>query len=111
MTLKASAGYSPAFGAATQVEVPTNGQTVSIIQTNSGNLYVLLKPGSALLSLSMQLPQGLFNGQTITIATMAPITTLNLTGFAVLGALTSLLANGFSKYVWVTSENSWVRCG
>lgn len=111
MSTRASAGYTSAMGASTQREAPVNGGTVNIIQTKSGNMYVLISPAGALLALTMNLPTGQFNGQTITIAFTNPITLLSFTGLPVIGALTSILANGFSKYVWTADNSTWNRVG
>lgn len=99
------------MGASTQRESPINGGTVNIIQTRSGNMYILITPAGGLLALTMSLPTGEFDGQTITMAFTNPITLLSFTGLPVVGAVTSILANGFSKYVWTSNNSTWNRCG
>jgi|SRR5215217_2434067 len=111
MASRTARGYQPGMGNSTQQEAPSSGQTVNVIQTNSGNIYVLIQPPALLAALSLQLPtQGAFDGQSITFAFTQPITLLNLLG-PVIGAITGVLAGGFSKYVWSTTNMSWNRCG
>jgi hypothetical protein len=53
------------------------------------------------------------NGETITIASNVAVTTLTLTsnGATIAGALSSIAANGFGKWVYSTPELRWFRIG
>ena len=113
MSRGGSAGFSTSMVASVQRAVPTSGQTVVIAQTNSLDLNLVLEPAGLLLALTVTLPAGTLDGQKCSVMSTTAVTalTLNTVSGGLIGALASLVVNGFASYVWVSSTSTWYRVG
>lgn len=112
MGIRSATPYSPSMGSTTQFETPASGNTIVVLQTQANTIFVIIQPAGLLAALNIQLPAtGAFNGQSINIALTQPVTLLSFVNAPVLGALTSIAANGFARYTWSAPNNQWYRTG
>jgi len=95
-----------------QYIIPTNGSVSTINPTVS---TVIVDPTGTIASANISLPGNtqVYDGQTISFAFGATITTLTLfgNGATVMGGLTTAGVSTPAKYIYKTSTNKWYRQG
>lgn len=90
---------------------PTTGSSVTI---NDNVSQLIANPAGTLATLTLTMPPNPFNGMVLGIASSQIITGLTLSansGQTLDGALTTLAANAFAAYRYVTSVTTWFRVG
>jgi hypothetical protein len=93
------------------LQVPTTGFAITIAKACG---LLILDPAGTLASGTITLPAAPMNGQICKISSSKAITALTLSpsaGQTLNGALTTLPANGFAEYTYVTSTTTWYRTG
>lgn len=97
-------------GLTTQVTVPLTGQNV-VLPTQTTSLWVILDPAGTLASLTVTLPAvaSAFDGQEVSIATTAGITSFSIggNGATVFGAPTTLPASSFITLKFSVAQTAW----
>ena len=88
---------------------PTTGfnNTIADITTK-----YIIEPAGTLATGTIKMSATPVNGQTVTIASTAEITTLTHspnTGQTIKGALTTIAANGFGTWIYRTTNTTWYR--
>jgi hypothetical protein len=89
---------------------PTTGFSITIGDTSE----LHLTPAGTLAAGTLTMPSAPVDGQTVTISTTQTITALTHnpnSGQTLLGALTTLAANGFATYRYRASTTTWRRVG
>lgn len=97
--------------ASTQRVTPLTGTTVNVNQTGAP-LNLIIVPAGTLAALSVNLPPGAYDGQTMVIFTTALLTLLTVattSGTIVGSAVTTLPANGSLRYVWNWATSTWYK--
>lgn len=92
---------------------PLTGVTLAVTNTFVSVLNLVIVPVGPLAALTIPFPGFAFDGQTIKISTTQDITalTLNPGSYNLIGGVTTLPANGFVSYIYVTANNAWYRNG
>ena len=94
----------------TLYSAPLTGATVAIPSFNSAEMNVTIDPAGLLAALTITFPTtGLIDGQIINISSSQAVTTVTHTGGTILGALTTLAANGVARYAWSATGNKWFK--
>jgi len=93
-----------------QYGVPLTGTTVTVA---TGNTWLILTPAGTLAALTVALPTNRVAQQRVLINTTQIITALTISGAGttVVGAPTTLAANGFVKMRYDGVLNLWARVG
>jgi hypothetical protein len=111
-TLDDGNSLSPGFGLThfdtrgsgnTQVNNGNNGDTITVLK---GTTKLVVK-NSAIASLTINLPRGLYTGQQLAIAFANTITTLTYGGIAIQNPETTITARGTKLYTWDTASDKW----
>lgn len=92
-------------------QTPTTGSTLTLAQ---GYRDIIIDPAGTLSSLTITMPIGVYDGQRLTIASSAAITTVTHnagSGQTLKGGLTTLAANGFGTWIYRQSNTTWYRIG
>lgn len=93
-----------------QFAIPTNlgGATVAV-----GNTWLVLNPAGTIANYTVTLPQNMTDGQVVLVNTTQTLTalTVNGAGGTVIGAPTTLAANGFFEMRYNALQSVWYRTG
>lgn len=95
------------------VEYQTPLTGFSITPANTTNTLIL-EPAGALLAGTVTMPASPVNGQPFTLVSTAAITALTTSanaGQTILGALTTIAADGASSWVYRLANTTWYRTG
>jgi hypothetical protein len=95
---------------ATQFATPTTGQTVTV---TTGNTWLNITPAATLAALTINLPTDRTDGETVLVNSTQTLTALTVSGASttVVGAPTTLAANGFFEMRYSGTLNAWYRTG
>lgn len=95
-----------------QLFTPTTGQSVQILD-GDGDIYVMVKPTSTLLALTIIMPTNPKDGQNITICSSQIITGLTITSSATINAIITTFAaiNGYASWSYDSTNNMYFRVG
>lgn len=93
-----------------QYGVPLTGTTVTVA---TGNTWLILTPAGTLAALTIALPTNRTDKQEVLVNSTQILTALTVSGAGttVVGAPTTLAANGFFKMRYDAVLNSWFRVG
>lgn len=98
----------------TQYSTPTTGTTVSVVPANTGqSVYLLITPAGTIAALTILLYASPADGQELIVSTTQTITALTVNGNTktVLGAPTTLAANGFFRLRYDAVNQTYYRIG
>ena len=103
-------GYSPVINNQSTYAAPTTGQTVAVPSFGGSEYNVFLEPAGLLAALTLTFSTtNLIDGQIINISCSQIVTTLTMTGGTILGALTTIAANGVARFGYSATGNKWFR--
>jgi hypothetical protein len=93
-----------------QYGVPLTGTTVTVA---TGNTWLILTPAGTLAALTIALPTNRTDKQEVLVNSTQILTALTVSGAGttVVGAPTTLAANGFFKMRYDGTLNAWYRVG
>lgn len=90
---------------------PSTGATLTIVQTGSPIINIVIVPAGTIAALTIPFPATPFDGQIVTISSRQIITAVTQTIGTVSGGITTLAANGFASFVYCASDTTWQRNG
>lgn len=92
-----------------QYVTPTTGSTVNVGTTGYTTLFI--NPAGSILALTVNLPSGPTDGDTVEVHSSQAITTLTMGNGTIIGALTAAVIGTFAKYRYYSDTTSWARIG
>ena len=100
----------PSYALTPQYAVPLTGATVTV---SAANTWLILSPAGTLAALTIALPAIRTAGQEVLIMSSQILTSLTVSGAGttVVGAPTTLAANGFARMKYDGVLNAWYRVG
>ena len=94
-----------------QIVTPTAGQTITR-KNADGDISIILKPATLLLTLTVAMGAGDFDGQRCHVMSTNAITTLTMTVTgSVVNPLVGLAINGCGMFQWSAADSTWYRIG
>ncbi len=101
-------------GKVTQYSAPLTGATVTVTDTQD-SIWLILTPAGTIAALTLTFPTlaNTVDKQEILFNTTNTITALTLSGngSSIVGAITTLAANGFARYRFDAVLSTWYRVG
>lgn len=88
---------------------PVSLDTIQLPNFETSELIAYLMPASVVGVLTIDFPPTPTDGQVVNISSTKTITLLTLGGGTILGAITTLLANGFVRYAYNAVDEKWYR--
>lgn len=92
------------------INAPTSGSTVTRKKAD-GDISMIIKPAALLLTLTVALGSGDFDGQRCHIMSTQVITTMTMTATTLVNALVGLSQYGTGTFQWSATDSTWYRIG
>lgn len=91
-----------------QMAVPASADTISVAPSTT---CLVLNHPTLIALLTINFPSNPPDGQRLIITSGAVVTALTLSGGTIKGGLTTMVVNGFARYIYSSGAGAWFRTG